>query len=1117
MAEAYAAVIKLEVEKALQDARKFLSHLDPAEEKFRQLAGVIDRVADAWTEVSKNPDPLGLTKAAQLAREVRAFADDAVNGDARREAEEEKRRVAEQREAERAAAAERKRLKAEEREEARRLAAEEREAAKAAAEERKRAAAEERAEKQRVAAENRAAVQAQRDAERDAAAERKRAEADERERKRKAEAEEREALRERQRAEKEAAAERNRQAREHARALEQAYKNSYVGRLQTEMKRLADESRVYLSHLDSSSDEFRRLHVQIDRAAGEMERFGPAMTAADATGAIQGMRRLRDEAQGAAAVAQIAQGKMRGASLASQNLVRVIQDLPYGIMGIANNVEMVAQDFALMRERGLSAGEAVKNMVAGLAGPMMIPLLISLVTALALSWDKVSAKVASAADWIKTELGLMTDAQRELNRAVEEAEGKASGLFEDLDLQTAVGAYKDLETQIETTQAKIASHTEEWRRLHQLYRRTGDETLQARKAQLREEVEDMEEFVDTAKDLVGEAADQVAETASQNKKEALFRSLGLVTKEEREEAIERHREMQRLITRISREGFDQRLRLFTQEAMWRVNDLKDAGDEELAELERRAAAAERDRMIREENERVAREAEAAQRKREAEAKRRAEELKQIAERNARAEAEIQRIRTSAVLDGVGERVRLMQLEMDERIRVLEKGVSKERELAAVLRRERERVAREMIASALGETMNEIERTSIEVLERGAERRVALIEWEAAERRERLLDEAADAERAAEELSGEEAEQMRSLAAQKRGLAELLEQKAGQAVREVRLQEAEKTQRETVTRLSRHLDEQARAVAVGRQVALEVLRRDVVEGRATEEEYAAAAHADRLAAIDEEIEDLRRLALLDVKNKKDYLAQITVLEAQRTLIEEQEANRRILNKQREAAEAKRILQDSIRDAVAYSSSAAQTLYDVWAEKRGRELDDMGTSEAEKAAIIEREGARRFRTMKALMVAEALVDTVSTGVAATQSIWTSKLPLEAKIGLTATLVPALLASLYAQVAQIRAIEPGSGGGGGGGGFSYSAGAYERLNPATRDERRANVRFERARDAVGQGDPETRRLRKAVEAQTETLHMAFKEGRDVAVYQDTAERVTRAGQKRRAKLIS
>lgn len=124
-----------------------------------------------------------------------------------------------------------------------------------------------------------------------------------------------------------------------------------------------------------------------------------------------------------ARITEQANQKVIKTSLASQNVVRIIQDAPFGMFGIANNIEQMAESIGRLRQETGSFGGAFKAAFMPLiTGPMAIPFVVSLITALTLSWDKLALQL----DKVRVKLGLITEAQAEFN--AEMAKLEASGV-----------------------------------------------------------------------------------------------------------------------------------------------------------------------------------------------------------------------------------------------------------------------------------------------------------------------------------------------------------------------------------------------------------------------------------------------------------------------------------------------------------------------------------------------------------------------------------------------------------------------------------------------------------------------------------------------------------------
>jgi hypothetical protein len=106
-------------------------------------------------------------------------------------------------------------------------------------------------------------------------------------------------------------------------------------------------------------------------------------------------------------------------SLASQNVIRIIQDAPFGMFGITNNLQEMSMSFSHMLKTGMSAGQAMKaTFLPLISGPMALALIAALVTSLVLSWDKFAGMIDKA----KISMGLLTEAQAEYNKTIRELE-----------------------------------------------------------------------------------------------------------------------------------------------------------------------------------------------------------------------------------------------------------------------------------------------------------------------------------------------------------------------------------------------------------------------------------------------------------------------------------------------------------------------------------------------------------------------------------------------------------------------------------------------------------------------------------------------------------------------
>jgi hypothetical protein len=104
------------------------------------------------------------------------------------------------------------------------------------------------------------------------------------------------------------------------------------------------------------------------------------------------------------------------------NLSRVAQDAPYGIIGIANNLNPLLESFQRLTKESGSSTQALKSMVAGLAGPAGIGLALGVVSSLAVTYSKeISAFFKGPAD----ELKKFRDELNKLNQDIYKVAGEA--------------------------------------------------------------------------------------------------------------------------------------------------------------------------------------------------------------------------------------------------------------------------------------------------------------------------------------------------------------------------------------------------------------------------------------------------------------------------------------------------------------------------------------------------------------------------------------------------------------------------------------------------------------------------------------------------------------------
>ncbi|GEM_PF-3112124 len=83
----------------------------------------------------------------------------------------------------------------------------------------------------------------------------------------------------------------------------------------------------------------------------------------------------------------------------AMNVSRVISDMPYGIQGIANNVDMLMESWGRLRSQNNSVKATFQALLSAMTGPMGIMMAVTAVTSLAIAFgDKLVQAIGGAGD-----------------------------------------------------------------------------------------------------------------------------------------------------------------------------------------------------------------------------------------------------------------------------------------------------------------------------------------------------------------------------------------------------------------------------------------------------------------------------------------------------------------------------------------------------------------------------------------------------------------------------------------------------------------------------------------------------------------------------------------------
>jgi hypothetical protein len=134
------------------------------------------------------------------------------------------------------------------------------------------------------------------------------------------------------------------------------------------------------------------LQSSLKAAQNTLAQFEGALKKATNIGEINYLNKNIDNLKGT--IAQLNQqagrlGKPMGdASQSLINFSRIAQDAPYGIMGVANNLNPMVESFQRLAKTEGGTKKALQAMVAGLAGPAGVGVAIGVVSSLAVTFSK---------------------------------------------------------------------------------------------------------------------------------------------------------------------------------------------------------------------------------------------------------------------------------------------------------------------------------------------------------------------------------------------------------------------------------------------------------------------------------------------------------------------------------------------------------------------------------------------------------------------------------------------------------------------------------------------------------------------------------------------------------
>lgn len=830
------------------------------------------------------------------------------------------------------------------------------------------------------------------------------------------------------------------------------------------------------------------------------------------------LKRIGQEMGGVASKYGVANKSMIRNTLASQNVIRVIQDSPYGPMGMMNNIEQLTESMVRLTQQTGSVTKATGMMLKPLfTGPMAITLLISILGVLIVRWDKV----AGAIDKVRVVTGNLTEAQAELNDAVRDfGDLKLADVYDEITVAAGEAALAMASAQeaqeemlVEAIKARslplIGSIRAAFPDLVGMFGTADDQELQS-----------LADRLEVVRDRLGELGAEGA-AAFGTIQDELSDALGNTVEsfENLERARDKNLEGWRREIDIAKAQADD-----TEEAQTKILRMEEDYQEAKVKAE---AQAFRDRAANIDNflgstqeayvearEKLTDEEKQALRDYSAYLERQAQftegEINVIA---AETEAEIADMRESlrkggddalkAYLKQLKEHLDRQQDLYRDAIRDAESYFramvqNRQRLLQSVsavagVRREMQNLRNDLAEGDLNDQLNAINATRDEAIASWEHRMRQVDMWaanyeDAQNRVVSLQNDLAELrverdEKLAQERNAAAREEIEERYREDIEYTEDAIEKAEERVDEYAAAEAE------MTEITANASE-ARALILERaeQERIRLIEERVREARRKSlgvqgDLYGSKGPLDlggqlfdvgldtdaQLATLDEDIDSLQEEMsglldkIFDPETSDEEKARLAELYGDNlTLLQNYLRRRRQLREEEGQKELSAILSFTseaagyMQDALGNWSGASQQLFETWRSNRERELEATGKTEEEINSIIEKEGKKRFETMKSIMVAEAVVNTLAAGVSAFKSGVESGLPAPFNYILAGTLLAGTLAAGFAQVRKIQSMQIG--GNAPSGGSSVGVGSFTQLNNQVAAQRVAHFDAER-----------------------------------------------------------
>ncbi len=185
-------------------------------------------------------------------------------------------------------------------------------------------------------------------------------------------------------------------------------------------------------------DEFKRVQTQINNIrvtgglSGQLDKLGTSSK--NAANSLRSLPNVSNQA-----------------TFALTNLGRVVQDAPFGFLGIANNLNPLLESFERLKETSGSTGKALKAVAGSLLGAGGLGFAVSIVSSLLLVFGGRLFGAGKSASQAKTGINEFADAAKEAASSFAETATKATSLVSalsggNLNLKERKAALEELKT-----------------------------------------------------------------------------------------------------------------------------------------------------------------------------------------------------------------------------------------------------------------------------------------------------------------------------------------------------------------------------------------------------------------------------------------------------------------------------------------------------------------------------------------------------------------------------------------------------------------------------------------------------------------------------------------------